>query len=111
MSQAPEAGPSSASRDTTGIIALVCGVLALAAAFVVYWIPPVSVVLGIVAVVLGLRVRSRSGANVANRELAVAAAVLGLVAILAAPAALLIYNSGETWGHDCAVDPSSDPNC
>jgi hypothetical protein len=114
MSQAPvapqEAVPGSVTRDLSGIVAIVFGVLALAAAFVIFWMPPISIVLGIVAVTLGLRARSRSGTNPANREFAVAAVVLGLVGILAAPAALMIYNSGEDWGRDCAREVSN-PDC
>lgn len=114
MSQAPgapqESVPVSVTRDVSGIVAILFGVLALAASFVIFWMPPISVVLGIVAVILGLRARSRSGANVANREVAVAAVVLGLVGILAAPAALMIYNSGEDWGRDCVNEPSN-PDC
>lgn len=101
---------ASPARDASSIVAIVCGVLALLAAFIVYWLVLVSVGLGIVAVILGLRVRSRSGTDVARRELAVAAIVLGLVGILATPAALMISKAGEEWGRDCALG-SPDPNC
>ena len=112
MSQDSVATPpkTASAADTPTITAVSCGVLAVLAAWFAFWLVPIPIVLGIAALVLGLRVRARSGSNVARRELAIAAIVLGLVGILAGPAGFMIYSQGEDWGRHCVVD-SSDPYC
>ena len=36
---------------------------------------------------------------------------LGIAAILLAPSVLVIADQAESWGRDCALDPTHDPNC
>jgi hypothetical protein len=35
----------------------------------------------------------------------------GVAAILLAPSILFIAAAAESWGRDCALDPTHDPNC
>jgi O-antigen ligase len=88
------------------LIALACGVSGVLAAVWVYWMILPGLILGAVAVVLGWRVRRKEG----NQRGGVAIA-LGLVAILLVPSVLAQTNAAETWGRDCALDPTQDPNC
>lgn len=87
-------------------IALACGVLGVFAAVWVYWMILPGVLLGLVAVVLGWRIRRREG----NQRGSVAIA-LGIVAILLVPSVIAVTDSAEDWGRDCALDPKHDPNC
>ncbi len=86
--------------------ALACGVLAVLTAVGIYWLVLPGVILGIAAVALGLRAR-RDGGD----ELGSAAIALGIVAVLLVPATMMIAESSEDWGRDCALDPAHDPNC
>lgn len=95
-----------AGTSRLGAAALGAGVLGVVTAFVMYWMVLPGVVLGLAAVVLGLRTR-REGRSVA----ASVAITLGVVAMLAVPAFLSTADSAEEWGRDCALDPSHDPNC
>ena len=88
------------------VAAIAAGVCGLAATFVMYWLVLPGVVLGAVAVVLGIKSR-RAG----WREAGSVAIALGVVAILAVPAFLVTADNAEDWGRDCALDPTHDPNC
>ena len=87
-------------------IALACGVLGVLAAVWAYWMIVPGVILGAVAVALGLRIRREEG----DRRGSVAVA-LGIVAILLVPSVLAVANDAENWGRDCAADPTHDSNC
>jgi O-antigen ligase len=87
-------------------IALACGVLGALAAVWTYWMILPGVILGVVAVVLGWRIRRNEG----NQRGSVAMA-LGIVAILLVPSVLVVTSNAEHWGRDCALDPTHDPNC
>jgi drug/metabolite transporter (DMT)-like permease len=87
-------------------VALACGVLGVLAAVWAYWLVLPGVILGAVAVVLGWRTRRNEGDQRGSVAIA-----LGIVAIFLVPSVLLIANDAEDWGRDCALDPSSDPNC
>lgn len=93
-------------RSKSQSIALACGVLGVLAALWFYWLILPGVILGAVAVVLGWRTRRNGG-----KELGSVAMTLGIVAILLVPSVLLIADSAEDWGRDCALDPTHDPNC
>ena len=87
-------------------IALACGVLGVLAAVWAYWLIVPGVILGAVAVALGLRIRRDESGQ--RGSVAVA---LGIVAILLVPSVLAVANDAENWGRDCAVDPTHDSNC
>jgi putative effector of murein hydrolase LrgA (UPF0299 family) len=87
-------------------IALACGIMGVVAAVLFYWMILPGLILGAVAVVLGLLTR-RTGAS----ERASVAMALGIVAIFLVPATVLIADGAEDWGRDCALDPTHDPNC
>jgi hypothetical protein len=88
------------------LIALACGILGVAAAVWVYWLILPGVILGTVAIVLGLLTR-RQG----SREGGSVAIALGIAAILLVPSVLFIADEAESWGRDCALNPTHDPNC
>jgi predicted PurR-regulated permease PerM len=93
-------------RIDTELIALPCGILGVVAAVWVYWLILPGVILGALAVVLGWlarRSRSHEGSSVAI--------ALGITAILLVPSVLYIVTEAESWGRDCALDPTHDPHC
>ena len=94
------------ARGDGAAIAMGFGCAALVAAFLMYWFPVPAVVLAVVAIVMGVRARRRGA-----RELAAIAITVAVIAIAFGPALLSASNSGEDWGRDCALDPTSDPNC
>ena len=94
------------SSKKLATIGLVCGVLAVVTAVWIYWMVLPGVVLGVAAVVLGWRARRNGGSEVASVALA-----LGIVAILLVPSVIIVADGAEEWGRDCALDPTSDPNC
>lgn len=94
------------SSKNLATIGLVCGVLAVLTAVWIYWLVLPGVVLGIAAVVLGWRARRNGGSEVASAALA-----LGIVAILLVPSVIFVADGAEEWGRDCALHPTSDPNC
>jgi hypothetical protein len=91
---------------TQSMIAFGCGVLGVASAVWVYWLILPGVILGVVAVVLGLRTRGKDGSERGSVAIA-----LGIVAILLVPSVLAVADGAENWGRDCALDPTHDPNC
>lgn len=86
-------------------IGLVCGILGVLLAVWAYWLLVPGVVLGIAAVVLGVRERRRGPS-----ELGAAAIALGVCAILLVPSVLVVADDAEEYGRDCALNPSS-PDC
>ena len=88
------------------LIALACGILGVAAAVWAYWMILPGVILGTVAIVLGSLTR-RNG----SREGGTVAIALGIAAILLVPSVLFIADEAESWGRDCALNPTHDPNC
>ena len=91
--------PSTSSR--LPMVALACGVLGVAAAVWMYWLVVPGVILGIAAIVLGLRAR-RDGPSEAGSV----AAALGFVAILLVPSVLFVASESESYGRDCALNPT-----
>jgi hypothetical protein len=89
-----------------GRAALVCGVLGVVTAFVMYWMVLPGLLFGLAAIVLGWRAR-RGG----RQELGSVAMTLGVVAILLVPAFLSATDNAEGWGRDCALHPEADSNC
>ena len=85
--------------------AFVCGLVAVVSALVVFWLWLPSMLLGIIAVSLGVDGRRRAAAASVARELAVAAIALGVVAILMTPAVNQIANSERDYGRKCALNP------
>jgi uncharacterized membrane protein (UPF0136 family) len=94
------------SKINSELVALACGILGVAAAVWVYWLILPGVILGAVAVVLGWLTR-RNG----SQEGGGVAIALGVAAILLVPSVLFIADEAESWGRDCALNPTSDPNC
>ena len=93
-------------RSRSAPIGLTCGILGVIGAVWAYWMVVPGLLLGAAAIVLGWLAR-RNG----DREVGSVAIALGIVAILAVPSVLVVADSAEEWGRDCALDPSHDPNC
>ena len=93
-------------RINSELIALACGILGVAAAVWAYWMVLPGVILGAIAIVLGWLAR-RDG----SREGGGIAIALGIAAILLVPSVLVIAYEAESWGRDCALNPTHDPNC
>lgn len=87
-------------------IAVACGIVGVVAAVWAYWMILPGLILGAVAVVLGWRNRGKG-----NREGGSVAIALGIAAILLVPSVLVIVDEAESWGRDCALDPTNDPHC
>jgi len=96
------------SNRNLATVGLACGFLAVLAAAFVYWIVPVPIVLGMIAIALGIRGRQKGDSAV--RELAVAAVALGLAGIVATGGSLLAAHGGEDFGRHCAAHPA-DSDC
>lgn len=110
MDAVGNAGPDDASQGRLPVAALACGVLGVLLAIVAFWLILPSILLGIAAIVLAVRVRRNAGASIKSRELAAAGMALGLAAILFVPGAWAISEGGEDFGRDCALKPSGS-NC
>ena len=81
------------------------GALGIAGAVWVYWLVVPGIVLGVAAVVIGLRARRRS-----DREAGSVAVALGITAVLLVPSVLFVVDGAEDWGRTCALTPSN-PDC
>lgn len=93
-------------RISSEPIAVACGIVGVVAAVWAYWMILPGLILGAVAVVLGWRNRGNG-----NQEGGSVAIALGIAAILLVPSVLVIVDDAESWGRNCALDPTSDPNC
>jgi hypothetical protein len=92
------------SRTSTG--ALAAGVLGLGSSFFMYWMVLPGALLGLVAIVLGIKAFRTGGSAPAAVTI-----TLGVVGLLVIPAFLAVADGAEEWGRDCALDPLHDPNC
>lgn len=95
------------TRDNVPKVALACAVLGFASTVVMYWLVVPGLVLGLAAVLLGWRTVRRRG----NLQLATVAITLGVATMILVPAFIIVADSAEDWGRDCALDPQHDPNC
>jgi len=91
--------------------ALVLAAFGVAAVIVAYWLILPSVVLGLVAVILGVIARRRAVRGARARDIATVAICLGAGALLFTPVVLVHTNAAEDWGRDCALRPEHDENC
>ena len=87
-------------------IGVVLGGLAIVAATLTFWLIVPGALLGIAAIWVGLRDRKKG-----MQEVGTVAIALGAVALYLVPMTIFIADGAEEWGRNCALDPSSDPNC
>ncbi len=99
------------SADSLAIWALVSAALGLVAVIVAYWMVLPGVVLGLVAVIVGVIARRRAARGGRARDIATVAVCLGAVAMLFTPVVLLQTSAAQDWGRDCALHPEQDKNC
>jgi len=104
-------GADSGSADSLALWALVTAALGVAAVTVAYWLVLPAVVLGLVAVILGVVARRRAGLGARGRDMATVAVCLGAVAVLFTPVVLMQTSGAEDWGRDCALHPEQDEHC
>jgi hypothetical protein len=90
-----------ARTGTWSIVGLTCAILAVVAAVWMYWVVVPGLILGVAAVVIGVVERRKGPSEIASVTLA-----LGLTAVLLVPSVLFIADEAESYGQDCAVDPS-----
>jgi hypothetical protein len=81
--------------------ALASGALGVVAAVWVYWLVVPGFVLGVAAVVLGVRAR-RNG----DTEGGSVAVTLGIVAVLLVPSVLAVVAMAEDYARNCALHPT-----
>jgi hypothetical protein len=101
----------SARAHSLALWALVSGVLGVAAVIVIYWLVLPAVVLGLIAVILGVIARRRAAFGAGAHDIATVAVCLGAVAMLFTPVVLMQTSAAEDWGRDCALHPEHDENC
>jgi len=106
-----EADPSAPGAHSLALWALVSAVLGVAAVIVVYWLVLPAVVLGLIAVTLGVIARRRGAPGARAHDIATVAVCLGAVAMLFTPVVLMQTSAAEDWGRDCALHPEHDENC
>lgn len=94
-------------RTAAAQVALACGILAVLAAFLMFWMIVVSVGFGVVAIVVGVRAH-RAATTSLTRDMAVAAMTLGLVGILGTGGSIMVNAGGEDWGRHCAQNPTAE---
>ncbi len=99
------------TADSMAFWALASAALGVVAVIVAYWIVVPSVVLGLVAVIVGVIARRRAVAGARARDIATVAVCLGAVAMLFTPVLLMHTSAAEDWGRDCALHPEQDQNC
>lgn len=85
--------------------AVACGVIGSAAAVWAYWLLVPGVVLGVAAIVLGMKLRRTDA-----RDAGTVAVTLGVVALLLVPSVLFVVSDAENWGRNCALNPTN-PDC
>ena len=89
------------TREGPPTVAIASGVLGVVAAVWMYWLVVPGFVLGLAAVVLGLRARRRGGAE--GGSVAVA---LGIVAVLLVPSVLAVVAMAEDYARNCVLHPA-----
>lgn len=99
------AASQAVDRGAGPTVAVVCGVLGVVGAVWAYWMVVPGIVLGLAAVVLGVRA-SRNG----RAERGAVAVTLGVVALFLVPSVLFVADGAEEWGRDCALHPTN-PDC
>ena len=99
------------SADSLARWALVSAALGVVAVIIAYWLILPSVVLGLVAVIVGVIARRRAAHGARARDIATVAVCLGAVAMLFTPVVLVHTSAAEDWGRDCALHPEQDENC
>lgn len=92
------------------VAGFVCALLAVLAVVVAFWLWLPSIMLGAIAVGLGVESRKRAAAGSLARDLAVSAVALGVVAILLTPAVNQIASGERDYGGKCALNPEL-PEC
>ena len=111
MTMNTEPERSARRADSLALWALVSAALGVVAVIVAYWMVLPAVVLGLVAVIVGVMARRRAAPGARARDLATVAVCLGAVAILFTPVVLMHTSAAEDWGRDCALRPEQDENC
>lgn len=106
-----EADSSARHGDSLAIWALISALLGVAAVIVAYWLVVPAVVLGLIAVILGVIARRRVAPGARAHDFATVAVCLGAVAMLFTPVVLTHTSAAEVWGRDCALHPEQDKNC
>ncbi len=106
-----ETDRSADSADSLALWALVISALGVVAVIVAYWLIVPAVVLGLVAVIVGVIARRRAAPGSRARDFATVAVCLGAVAMLFTPVVLIHTSAAEDWGRDCALHPEQDENC
>lgn len=102
---------SADSADSLALWALVSAALGVVAVIVAYWLILPPVVLGLVALIVGVIARRRAAPGARARDIATVAVCLGVVAMLFTPVVLMHTSAAEEWGRDCALHPEQDENC
>lgn len=92
-------------NETPALVAIALGALGIAAAVWAYWLVVPGVLLGIAAVVVGVRERRRGAHDAGGIAIA-----LGVVALFLVPSVLFMVDGAEEWGRDCALHPAN-PDC
>lgn len=106
-----EPGRSARSADSLAFWALASAALGIAAVIVAYWMVVPSIVLGLVAVIVGVIARRRGVPGARAHDIATVAVSLGAAAMLFTPVVLMHTSAAEDWGRDCALHPEQDENC
>ena len=96
---------ASVDRDGWSMAGVVCGALGAFSAVWAYWMLVPGVVLGLAAIVLGIRARRRGSLEVGS-----VAITLGIAALLLVPSVLAVVDAAEDWGRECTLRPSN-PDC
>ena len=91
--------------DTQATVAIASGALGIAAGVGAYWLVVPGVVLGLIAIALGVWSRRRGA-----RERGAVAVALGIVSVLLVPSVLFVVAEAEDWGRECTVNPTN-PDC
>jgi hypothetical protein len=91
--------------------ALVSAVLGVVGVIVFYWLVLPAVLLGLIAVILGVIARRRTAPGARGHDMATVAVCLGAVAMVFTPVVLMQTSAAEDWGRDCALHPEQDENC
>ena len=106
-----EADLSARGAHSLALWALVSAVLGVVGVIVFYWLVLPAVLLGLIAVILGVIARRRTAPGARGHDMATVAVCLGAVAMVFTPVVLMQTSAAEDWGRDCALHPEQDENC